>query len=237
MTEEHPNYREVLASIDAIITSLGRKGEVKLIAVSKNQPTEKLFGLYNLGCRLFGESKVQEWFFKKEALPEDVQWHFIGTLQKNKVRKVVGEFSMIHSVDSLELAQKIAEVSIEKGVTSHILLEVNTSHEGTKHGFTEEEVMLVYPEIQRLEGISVEGLMTIGPNTEDEGKIREAFKNLRKTKEKLEKGGKPLPHLSMGMSHDFQIALEEGATLIRIGTLLFGERKHTGGTSTSNEPL
>lgn len=237
MTEEHPNYREVLASIDAIITSLGRKGEVELIAVSKNQPTEKLYGLYNLGCRLFGESKVQEWFFKKEALPEDVQWHFIGTLQKNKVRKVVGEFSLIHSVDSLELAQKIAEVSLEKGMTSQILLEVNTSHERTKHGFTEEEVMLAYPEIQRLEGISVEGLMTIGPNTEDEEKVREAFRNLRKIKEKLEMGGKPLPHLSMGMSHDFQIALEEGATLLRIGTLLFGERKQTGGTSSSKEPL
>ncbi|CRX39385.1 YggS family pyridoxal phosphate-dependent enzyme [Estrella lausannensis] len=229
MTEEYIDYWQLLASIDSIAAREGRNDEVRLIAVSKNQPVEKLLGLYKQGCRLFGESKVQEWVSKKEALPKDIEWHFIGTLQKNKVRKVVGEVSLIHSIDSLELAKKVAEVSVEKGVTSHILLEVNTSMEGTKHGFTEEEVMETYPQMQLLEGISVDGLMTIGPNTEDEGKIRRAFKNLREIKEKLEKAGKRLPHLSMGMSHDFQIALEEGATLIRVGTLLFGERTQKGG--------
>lgn len=225
MTEEHIDYGEILASVDAFISRLGRKSEVSLIAVSKNQPVEKLLSLYKFGCRRFGESKVQEWLTKKEALPKDIEWHFIGTLQKNKVRKVVGEVSLIHSVDSLELAKKIAEVSVEKGVTSNILLEINTSLEGTKHGFSEEEVLLAYPEIQLLKGISVEGLMTIGPNTNEEEKIRSAFRNLREIRKKLEEGGKRLPHLSMGMSHDFPIALEEGATLLRIGTLLFGERK------------
>lgn len=227
MTEPFIEYRDLLSSLDNICRKAGRKEEVSLIAVSKNQPLDKMRALYDKGCRLFGESKVQEWLVKKEALPKDIEWHFIGSLQKNKVRKIVGEVSLIHSVDSLELAEKIAEVSLERGVVSKILLEVNTSMEGTKHGFSKEEFMSAFLKIREMRGISVEGLMTIGPNTHDESLVRLAFHHLSLMRKEAEGAGAKLRHLSMGMSHDYPIAIEEGATLLRIGTLLFGERSYS----------
>jgi len=192
-----------------------RKG-VTVVAVSKNQPVPKILELYNQGCRDFGESRVQEWELKKKVLPDDIVWHFIGTLQKNKAQKVVGHVGLIHSVDSLELAERISMLSVKKNIVSKILLEVNTSGESTKHGFFENE--LAIEAIKNLPGISVEGLMTMAANTEDEEKIRASFRKLRELKEKY-----ALKELSMGMSHDYRIAIEEGATIIRVGSLLFGD--------------
>lgn len=218
------DYSELVPLVEEARLKSQRKDPITLIAVSKHQPIEKILDAYNQGCRVFGESRVQEWELKRESLPKDIEWHFIGTLQKNKVRKVVPGASLIHSVDSISLAQKIAEVSQELNVNTKILLEVNTSGEATKHGFSKEEIEGAVEAISLFPCISIEGLMTIGPNTEDESLIRKAFRELREIKESLVKAGYPLKALSMGMSHDYPIAIKEGATLIRVGTLLFGER-------------
>ena len=190
---------------------------VLLVVVSKGQSYEDILQCYNAGARDFGENRLEEFLIKKEALPKDIRWHMIGSIQSKKVPKVVGQFELIHSVDSLELAQKIDS----KGVPTKILLEANTSGEASKHGLTPEEWIGCYDQIKILKNVSVEGLMTMAPFTDDEEVVRSCFKNLRKLREVLSSKGKPLPHLSMGMSHDWEIALQEGATILRIGTSIF----------------
>lgn len=191
--------------------------KVLLVVVSKGQSVEDILECYNAGARDFGENRLEEFFLKKEKLPKDIRWHMIGTIQSKKVPKLMGQFDLIHSVDSLELAQKIDS----KGVRTKILLEANTSGEASKHGLTAEEWAGCYNQIKNLKNVIVEGLMTMAPLTEDTGIIRSCFKNLRKLRDELSSRGRPLTHLSMGMSHDWRIALEEGATILRIGTSIF----------------
>jgi pyridoxal phosphate enzyme (YggS family) len=185
---------------------------VKLVAVTKNVPVEDISLVYELGCRDFGENRVQDALPKIEELPPDIRWHFIGTLQKNKVKKVVGNFALIHSVDSVELAQEISK----QGIDTSILLQVNTSGEESKQGFTEDEFRRDLAMIQKMPYIQVKGLMTMAPLTEDVDQIRMCFRRLRELRDEL-----GLKELSMGMSHDYKIAIEEGATIVRIGSAIF----------------
>ncbi len=185
---------------------------VKLVAVTKNVPVEDISLVYELGCRDFGENRVQDALPKIEELPPDIRWHFIGTLQKNKVKKVVGNFALIHSVDSVELAQEISK----QGIDTSILLQVNTSGEESKQGFTEDEFRRDLAMIQKMPYIQVKGLMTMAPLTEDVDQIRMCFRRLRELRDEL-----GLKELSMGMSHDYKIAIDEGATIVRIGSAIF----------------
>jgi len=204
--------------------------EIKLVAVSKNQTWDKVAPIYTEGCRDFGENRVQEALLKMAMAPLDCHWHFIGALQKNKVRKIVysspklGSFALIHSVDSLELAKKISEVSEELCLNTALLIQVNTSGEQSKQGMSINECLHLFGHILRLPNIDVQGLMTMAPMVEDEIIIRSTFEKLRSLKERLLFEYQPargLPHLSMGMSHDFKYAIQEGATLLRIGSKIW----------------
>lgn len=210
-------YQALRAEIAELAVKNGRAPEeIALIVVSKTRPLEALQEIYEAGCRDMGENRLQEAFPKIEQGPPDMRWHLIGTLQSNKVRKAVGRFTLIHSVDTLALAEKIAQVSAEIGVTSRILLQVNTSGELSKHGLSVEEWRDKVGKVLALPCLKVEGLMTMAPLTEEEGVIRKSFAKLRLFRDEL-----GLRHLSMGMSHDYRLAVSEGATLLRIGSALF----------------
>lgn len=183
---------------------------IEIVCVTKLHPWKACEFLYNEGARNFGENKVQEALPKMEEAPQDIKWHFIGTLQKNKVNKVVNRFTLIHSVDSFELAQKISELAKKP---QPILIQVNIAH---KHGFKPDELKRQFADLKSLKGVDIQGLMTMAPDTDDESLIRKVFAETRQLKEEL-----GLKELSMGMSHDYTIAIEEGATMIRVGTLLF----------------
>ncbi|MFH1470136.1 MAG: YggS family pyridoxal phosphate-dependent enzyme [Candidatus Micrarchaeota archaeon] len=190
-----------------------------LIGVTKNHSPEQIFQFYNLGMRDFGENKVQEALPKLEALPKDINWHFIGHLQSNKVREVVGKFKLIHSVDSIKLMEKINSRAQELGLIQDILLEVNVSGEESKFGLKADEVKGVLDGAGELSAIKVLGLMTMAPYDSSESEQSRIFSSLRKLAHSLS-----LSELSMGMSDDFEIAVKEGATMVRIGTALFGPR-------------
>jgi len=190
--------------------------DITLVAVTKSVSIEKMRAAYLAGERHFGESRVQEALDKRAHLPPDIVWHFIGTLQTNKLSKAVGQFALIHSVDRLLLAKAIAKKSLDSGITTPILLQVNVSQEGTKQGFSLDEIKEIFLELRGEKGLSVQGLMTIAPLTSDQKKIRSCFSPLQKLKQELN-----FQHLSMGMSQDFPIAIEEGATLLRIGSAIF----------------
>lgn len=210
-------YRELLKAINEEAVSAGRDPKsIRLIAVTKNHPWSEAASLYQEGCRLFGENRVQEGLPKLEEAPEDCEWHLIGSLQKNKVNKVVGKFSLIHSVDSIELASKISEVSLERGLKSSILLQVNVSGERSKHGFNADGFHRCYEGLSELSGVSIEGLMTMAPQTEDSHVRLECFNGLKALGDEL-----GLKELSMGMSGDWREAVQAGSTLLRIGSALF----------------
>lgn len=214
------NYQKLLQEIADEAKRANRDpNDIKLIAVSKTHPWDIVKEVYDAGCRSFGENRVQEALEKKEQAPPDAQWHLIGTLQKNKVNKVIGAFALIHSVDTLELAEKISEASKLKGITTPILLQVNVSGEESKHGFTAETVTAAFPQLKALPNIKVEGLMTMAPFTEDKSVCVECFKNLRFLRDQL-----GLKELSMGMSNDWREAVQQGATLLRVGSAIFGAR-------------
>lgn len=216
------NLNAVLERIQNEAARVGRRSsEIALVAVSKGRSLEEMRQLYDLGVRDFGENRVAEALGKMERLPKDIRWHLIGKLQKNKVSKVIGRFALIHSVDTPELAKKIAQQSLSAGVQTSILLEVNTSGESTKGGLSLEEWQNCYPDVLSYQGIEINGLMTMAPLTEDEGVIRHCFSELRHLSQKLQEIGGDLTTLSMGMSHDYPIAIQEGATLVRVGTALF----------------
>lgn len=196
--------------------------DISLVVVTKKQPISSILKLYQEGYRDFGENRVQEAAPKIDALPKDILWHFIGRLQKNKVAKVVGTYSLIHSVDSLELAQKIDQVCLDKQCQAQVLLEVNTSLEPSKAGLSPEEWKACFSKTLDFKRLIVKGLMTIGPNVEDVSKQRASFSLLRRLRDELEGlYGISLPFLSMGMSNDYQMAIEEGATHVRIGSAIF----------------
>lgn len=218
-------YPFLLEQVHNKVLACGRKaGDVTLITVTKNREIEAIKSVYNSGARDFGENRVQEGLPKIPLLPADVHWHFIGTLQSNKVAKVLPHFCLIHSVDSLELACRISRLSMSINQVTPILLQVNTSFESTKHGLTAEAWERCLDEINSLSHIQVQGLMTLAPFTQDQFAIRRCFRNLFLLREKWIKHMKNpehFNHLSMGMSNDYLIAIEEGTTLLRIGTAIF----------------
>jgi pyridoxal phosphate enzyme (YggS family) len=199
--------------------------EIELVAITKTHPAEKVREAMEAGQNLFGESRVQEARVKIPELPSSLRWHFVGHLQKNKVRHALPLFELIHSVDSLALAQDMNRIAEEDGAHPRVLLEVNVAGEGSKFGFApgklreEMEPLLVLPRL------SIEGLMTIPPLAEAAEVSRKFFVQLRKLRDVLESEfDLRLPQLSMGMTNDFMVAVEEGATLVRVGTAIFGER-------------
>jgi PLP dependent protein len=222
---EIQNYRRIKDSIAEAAYKCGRNPEdIQLVAVTKGHPWNDIKPLYAAGCRDFGESRLQEALPKIENAPEDIQWHLIGTLQKNKVLKALESFALIHSVDSYELAVKISDCSREEGTAARILLQVNTSGETTKRGFSVESLKKNFEKVYGLPAIQVEGLMTIAPLVDDERIVRHCFARLWNLRDELiiyGKEGMLLPHLSMGMSRDYPWAIQEGATLLRIGTAIF----------------
>jgi len=213
-------YLEITSKIHEKAKKCGRNpDDITLVAVSKNHPVEEIIDLYHAGCRHFGENRVQEALPKIAQAPSDILWHFIGTLQKNKVGKVLNSFWHIHSVDSPDLAKAISKRS---EIDVPILLQVNTSGEESKHGLSLKQWRAAAAEIFQLPRVNIQGLMTMAPLTEDEDVIRRSFAALREFRDELEQNeGRKLPHLSMGMSHDYLIAIEEGATFLRIGSALF----------------
>ena len=223
------NLEQVKQRIQLACQRVGRStNDVTLVAVTKGRPLEELKELYDLGVRDFGESRVQEAELKQEALPKDIRWHLIGSLQSKKANKVVGRYSLIHSVDSLELAKKLDSASEKQGLSTSVLLEVNISKELSKHGFLKEGLESCFSDIFALKALKICGLMTMAPKIveeQNECAVREVFSGLRKMLVELQKHDQKLESsfkkLSMGMSQDFEIAIEEGATLIRVGSLLF----------------
>lgn len=221
-------YCSVLERVALLAAASGRNlADITVIAVSKTQPVEKILQAYHAGCRDFGESRVQESLEKLPMLPKDARVHLIGTLQKNKVRQAIGRYSLIHSVDSLALAEKLSAESLNANLVTPVLIQVNTSGEETKHGFSPQVWRPLLEHLFALQGISLCGLMTMAPFTPDEKLIRSCFSSLRKIRDDWRCiAGNPasLQHLSMGMSSDFPIAIQEGATLLRIGTAIFDSR-------------
>ncbi len=206
----------------------------EILAVSKLQPVEKIRALYSFGQRHFGENYVQEALSKQVDLADltDIQWHLIGHLQKNKAKLVVGRFHLIHSVDSLELARILSHHCVIQQVEQKILLQVNLAGEDSKEGFDLKNLHQAWPELQQLPQISICGLMTMPPLTETPEEVRPYFRELRLLKDDLQRTQTqnlhPLSELSMGTSHDFEIAIKEGSSLVRLGTILFGERPRKG---------
>ncbi|MGB7768016.1 MAG: YggS family pyridoxal phosphate-dependent enzyme [Verrucomicrobiia bacterium] len=198
---------------------------VTLLAVTKSQPPEIVRAAADLGLTLFGENKVQEAKAKIPLCPGRLRWHFIGHLQSNKCRDAVALFEMIQSVDSLSLAQEINQRADQAARTMAVLLEVNAAGEASKFGYQPETLLTELTAINALPRIVIHGLMTVPPWSEEPEKARPHFQRLRELKIQCEQIlGAPLPHLSMGMSGDFEVAIEEGATMVRIGTALFGPR-------------
>jgi pyridoxal phosphate enzyme (YggS family) len=201
-------------------------GSVELLAVSKTHPPEVIRQAVEAGQLLFGENRVQEAKAKIPDLPARLRWHLIGHLQSNKIRQALPLFEMIHGVDSVELLDEIQRIAGDLGLFPRVLLQVNVSGESSKFGFTPERLLSQVDRIFRADRVEVEGLMTIPPLASNPENSRKYFVELRQLRDRLESEFQfPLPHLSMGMSGDYRIAVEEGATLVRVGTAIFGERR------------
>ena len=225
------NLESVEKRIEEACSRVGRKrDEVTLVAVSKTKPVSMLQEAYDLGVRVFGENKVQEIRDKYEALPRDIEWHMIGHLQTNKVKYIIDKVKLIHSVDSLRLAETIEKEAEKHNCTADILLEVNVAEEESKFGLKTEEVIPVYEKILQYPHINVKGLMTIAPFVENPEKNRSVFADLHKLyvdikRKNIDNGTVSI--LSMGMTNDYEVAIEEGATMVRIGTGIFGSRDYS----------
>jgi pyridoxal phosphate enzyme (YggS family) len=201
--------------------------EITLVAVSKTYPASQVQEAVNIGQQVFGESYLQEALKKASVLPSYLDWHLIGHLQTNKIRRALGLFSLIHGVHSLVLARNIDKIAREKNILPRLLLEVNVSGETSKFGFTPGTLEACMEELLALQCIRIDGLMTMVPYVPDPEDSRSFFAQLREYRDHLARQtGTPLGTLSMGMSSDYQIAVEEGATLVRVGSSIFGER-HT----------
>jgi pyridoxal phosphate enzyme (YggS family) len=220
------NLEQVRSQIATAAQKSGRApDEIQLVAVSKTHEAEKVRAAFDAGQEIFGESKVQEARAKIPLLPSAVRWHFIGRLQKNKVRHALSLFELFHGVDSLALAENVNRIAEEEGLRPRVLLEVNVAGEGSKIGFEPDQLRAEYEQLNSLGRITVEGLMCIPPLAEEAEASRKYFIMLRELRDHLEREfTMKLPQLSMGMSHDFAIAIEEGATLVRVGTAIFGPR-------------
>ena len=225
------NLNQVRKNIQEACEVSGRDPkEVTLIAVSKTKPVPMLLEAYNAGARVFGENKVQEIVDKYPQLPEDIQWHMIGHLQRNKVKYIVDKVSMIHSVDSLRLAQTIEQEAAKHDVCVPIRLEVNVAQEETKFGLKMEEVLPLVESVAEFPHIKIQGLMTIAPYVQNPEENRPVFRQLKKLSVDIAAkniNNVTMSVLSMGMTGDYQVAVQEGATMVRVGTGIFGERDYS----------
>ena len=226
MSSVAENLERVRERIAQAATKAGRAvDEIELVAITKTHDAERVREGIEAGQILFGESRVQEARVKIPELPSNLRWHFVGHLQKNKIRHALPLFELIHSVDSFSLAQEINRIAEEEGMHPRVLLEVNVAGEGSKFGFPPDKLRQDMEALLALPRLSIEGLMTIPPLAKEAGASREYFVDLRKLRDRLETEFQmKLPHLSMGMTNDFPVAVEEGATLVRVGTAIFGER-------------
>ena len=222
------NYRMVDKKVQEACARAGRdRNEVTLIAVSKTKPAAMIQEAMAAGANVFGENKVQELCDKYELLPKDLHWHLIGHLQRNKVKYIIGKVDLIHSVDSLRLAEEISKEAVKKETEENILIEVNVAEEESKFGFHVEEVEDALKQIRELSGVCVRGLMTIAPFVDNSEDNRPVFQKLNKLyvdmkSKNIDNGTMNI--LSMGMTGDFEVAVEEGATMVRVGTGIFGAR-------------
>ena len=221
---------KVQNSISEAVKASGRdEKDVTLIAVSKTKPVEMIKEVYDAGIRDFGENKVQEIIDKYPKLPSDIRWHLIGHLQTNKVKYIIDKVCMIHSVDSLKLAQEISRQAVKHNVTADILIEVNVAGEDTKFGVKPEDTLSLCEEISALANVRIRGLMTVAPFVDDPEENRAVFCTLRQLFVDID--AKNIDNvcmdcLSMGMSNDYTVAIEEGATFVRVGTSIFGQRDY-----------
>ncbi|MBU6401949.1 MAG: YggS family pyridoxal phosphate-dependent enzyme [Verrucomicrobia bacterium] len=220
------NLHAVRQRLEAACDRAGREpASVTLLAVTKGQPPDVVSAAADLGLTLFGENRVQEARAKIQLCPSRARWHLIGHLQSNKCRDAVQLFEMVQSVDSLGLAQELDKWAGKAAKRLPVLLEINVAGEASKFGYRPEAFLAELAQLNALPRLEVHGLMTLAPWTPEPEKVRPVFRRLRELKERCEQQlGGPLPHLSMGMTGDFEVAIEEGATLIRIGTALFGPR-------------
>jgi PLP dependent protein len=220
------NLERVREQIASAAANAGRSADdVELVAITKTHPAEKVREAIQAGQTLFGESRVQEARAKIPELLSNIRWHFVGHLQKNKVRQALPLFEMLHSVDSLALAQDINRIAQEEGLYPRVLLEVNVAGEGSKLGFEPNRLPEQMETLLALPRLSIEGLMCIPPLAVESENSRRFFVQVRELRDSLEKEfNAKLPRLSMGMTQDFSIGIEEGATLVRVGTAIFGER-------------
>ena len=225
------NLKNVEERVQEACDRAGRKREeVTLIAVSKTKPIEMLQEIYDENIRDFGENKVQELCDKIEKMPKDIKWHMIGHLQRNKVKYIVDKVYLIHSVDSLRLAEEISREAVKKQVEVNILIEVNVAQEESKFGTTTEETEKLVRDISFLPGVHIKGLMTIAPFVEDPEENRIYFRKLRQLA--VDIGNKNIDNvsmsiLSMGMTGDYTVAVQEGSAIVRVGTGIFGERDYS----------
>ncbi len=224
------NIKLVEENIKKACEKVGRDvNEVTLIAVSKTKPYTAIEEALPTGVRDYGENKVQELCDKYEILPKDIKWHMIGHLQRNKVKYLVGKASLIHSVDSIRLAEQIEKEYAKADEIANILIEVNMAQEESKFGITSEETEQLVREIAKFPHIRIKGLMTIAPYTDNPESNRVYFRNMKKLSVDIENkniDNVSMSVLSMGMTGDYQVAVEEGATLVRVGTGIFGERNY-----------
>ena len=224
------NLKKVEENIQAACDRSGRnRDEITLIAVSKTKPVEMLQEIYDENIRDFGENKVQELCDKIEKMPSDIKWHMIGHLQRNKVKYIVGKVALIHSVDSYRLAEEISIQAKKHNTIVPILVEVNIAHEESKFGISEEDAILLVKEISELENIRIMGLMTIAPyveNPEDNPMYFRKIKELSVDINSKNIDNVSMEIISMGMTGDYEVAIEEGATMIRVGTGIFGARNY-----------
>ena len=224
------SLKEVEKKVEEACKRAGReRSEVTLIAVGKTKPVEMLQEIYDTGVRDFGENKVQEMMDKYEVMPKDIHWHMLGHLQRNKVKYLMGKVALIHSVDSLRLAQEIRAQSVKHEVTTDILIEVNIAGEASKFGTTREEAIALVEAAAKLPNIHICGLMTIAPYVENPEDNRKYFQQIRQLSVDIKRkniDNVDMHVLSMGMSGDYEVAIEEGATMVRIGTGIFGARNY-----------
>ena len=224
------NLRKIESDIASACSESGRNREdVKLIAVSKTKPVSALQEAYDLGIRDFGENKVQELLDKYEQMPGDIRWHMIGHLQRNKVKYIVDKVYMIHSVDSYRLAEEISREAVKKNVNVSVLIEVNVAGEESKFGASAEETVSLVEDIAKLPNLTIRGLMTIAPYVENSEENRLYFAKLKQIYVDIIHKNIDnvfMEELSMGMTGDYEVAITEGATYIRVGTGIFGERQY-----------
>ena len=220
------NIKGIIHKIKLAAERVGRKEEsVELVAVTKTVDVSKIKEAIRAGIKIIGENRVQEAREKFKDIGKEIEWHLIGHLQTNKVKYIFDIFSLIHSVDSLLLSEEIQRRAENKGLETDILIEVNLSGEKTKFGILPEKAINFVKDISRFKNINIMGLMTIPPFSESPEDSRKYFKTLRMLRDDIQKEGIEMKELSMGMSNDFEAAVEEGATMVRIGTAIFGERR------------